>query len=86
MYQIVLSQDAQNQLQKLEKELQKRIVNVLKRVVVRPVAYLERLTGVPYYKLRIGDYRVIIDLKTNENILFVMKIGHRKDIYKKLNL
>lgn len=35
-----------------------------------------------YRKLRIGDYRVIY--KVNEGNIFIFKIGHRKDVYKKV--
>lgn len=84
MYKIIFSQDAEKYFKKLEKELQKRIINSLKRIAVRPNAYVERLVGIPYYKLRVGGYRLILDVKENDSIIFIMKIGHRSDIYKKL--
>ena len=34
------------------------------------------------YKLRIGDYRVIIDLEKDKLIVLIIKIGHRKNVYK----
>jgi mRNA interferase RelE/StbE len=33
------------------------------------------------YRFRIGDYRVVFDLEGNE--IIVLRVGHRKDIYKK---
>ena len=86
MYKIVFGQDAEKQFKKLEKEVQNRICNALKRIEVRPYSFVEKLVGFPYYKLRIGHYRIILDIKNNENILFIMKIGHRKDIYKNFNI
>ena len=82
MYKIAFGQDAEKQFKKLEKEIQNRVRNVLKRIQIRPYSFAERLTSVPYFKLRIGHYRVILDIKEEEKILFVMKIGHRKNIYK----
>ena len=84
MYEIVFSQDAEKYFKKLEKELQKRIINSLERIKVLPLSYIERLVGLNYYKLRVGDYRIIIDLKQDKMVIFIIKIGHRKDIYKDL--
>lgn len=33
------------------------------------------------YRLRIGDYRVLFDIDSQENTIDILKIGHRKDIY-----
>jgi len=34
------------------------------------------------YRFRIGDYRVIFDIEEKE--IVVLRVGHRKDIYRKL--
>ena len=34
-----------------------------------------------FYKLRVGDYRIIYEFDIEEKIIFIDKIGHRKDIY-----
>ena len=41
-----------------------------------------RMTGEDAYRLRIGDYRVIYDFDTEKNELFLIALGHRRDIYK----
>ena len=84
MYKILFSQDAEKQFKKLDKELQRRVHNILKRIIIRPQSYAKRIVGVPYYKLRAGDYRIILDIKESEKVLFIIKIGHRSDIYKRL--
>ena len=82
MFQIVFSQEAEKELSKLEKNLQKRIFNALDRIKINPSRHVEKLVGLPYYKLRVGDYRVIADI--NEDSIEITRIGHRKNIYKKL--
>lgn len=82
MYEIIFSQKAKKQLFKLEKNIQKRIISVLERIRIRPEAYITKLVGDPGYKLRVGDYRIIIDIDNNNLIILVIKIGHRRDIYK----
>lgn len=43
---------------------------------------IKRLKGSDKFRLRLGDYRVIFSVETN--IIIIWKIGHRKNIYKKL--
>ncbi|QQG38935.1 MAG: type II toxin-antitoxin system RelE/ParE family toxin [Candidatus Woesearchaeota archaeon] len=82
MYRVEFSNKSENQLKKLEEDLQRRIVKVLERITVNPEDYLERQAGSSSYKLRIGDYRLIVDLDKKREIIFVIKLGHRKNIYK----
>ncbi len=35
------------------------------------------------YRIRIGDYRVIYQVNSNENILTIFYVRHRKDVYRK---
>ena len=37
-----------------------------------------------FHKVRIGDYRIIYEIHDDVMFILVVKIGHRKDIYKKL--
>ena len=82
VYEVIFSEKAESQLKKLEKNIQERILSVLERIRIRPELYAVKLIGDPGYKLRIGDYRVILDIDNNKLIILVIKIGHRKNIYK----
>lgn len=81
-YEILISDRASKQLKKLPLEIQQRILNSLERIRARPEDHLKRLVGDPAYSLRVGDYRVLIDLEKDKLILLVIKVGHRKNIYK----
>ena len=85
MYEVFLSDKAKKQLKKLEPEIRKRIISTLKRIRIRPESYLIKLVGDPAFKLRVGDYRLIVDLNKGKLILLVLKVGHRKNIYKDIN-
>ncbi len=37
-----------------------------------------------FHKVRCGDYRIIYEIHDERLIILVVKIGHRKDVYKKL--
>jgi len=81
MFSIEFSKTAEKQLYKLEKDMQIRIIQALERIKIRPYPYVKRLVGVPYFKLRVGDYRLILDIRENKLIIFVIELGHRKNIY-----
>ena len=37
-----------------------------------------------FHKVRSGDYRIIFEIHDDRLVILVVKIGHRKDVYKKL--
>ncbi|MBI5880928.1 type II toxin-antitoxin system RelE/ParE family toxin [archaeon] len=82
MYEIVFSESAVKQLHKLEKDAQQRIIAALERIRIKPESYVTKLVGEPGFRLRVGDYRVIMDLDKGKLMILIIKIGHRKDIYK----
>jgi mRNA interferase RelE/StbE len=47
----------------------------------RPPGY-EKLTGQERYRIRQGHYRIIYSIQDNEFTVWVVKVGHRKDIYR----
>ena len=81
-YQIFFTDKASKQLKKLEKVDQERIIKSLERIRIRPEAHITKLIGDPAYKLRVGDYRVILEIEKEKLIILVLMIGHRKNIYK----
>ncbi|MGB5218763.1 MAG: type II toxin-antitoxin system RelE/ParE family toxin [Smithella sp.] len=38
-----------------------------------------------FHKVRVGDYRIVYEIHDDVLVILVVKIGHRKDIYKKLS-
>ena len=81
MTDVLVSDNAAEWLHDAEPEVRDRIVNKLNDISDFPDHYLKRLSGSPYYRLRVGDYRVIIDWYKDEEELFVRDIGHRRNIY-----
>ena len=84
MYEITFSDSALRQLKKLEKHIQERIVKVLERIRIRPEDYVQKLVGDPGYKIRAGDYRIIVDLEHKKLQILVIKVSHRKNVYYKI--
>ncbi len=42
----------------------------------------EKLTGQERYRLRQGRYRIVYSIRDDELTVWVVKVGHRKDIYR----
>ena len=85
MFQIQLTKEAQKDLKKLEKKKIEIVLKKLYSIREDPSHYIERLIGKTLWKLRIGDYRVILQLNTKDKKINVIKIGHRDKIYKRLD-
>jgi mRNA interferase RelE/StbE len=83
-YEIIFSDKAFKQLKKLEQKTQERIIKVLERIRIRPESYVTKIVGDPGFRLRVGEYRVIVDIDNDKLLILVIKIGHRSRIYKKM--
>ena len=83
-YEIIFTDTSRKQFKKLGKDIQERIIKALERIRIRPESHLKKLVGDQGYRLRVGEYRVILDIEKDKLIILVIKIGHRKNIYKKL--
>jgi mRNA interferase RelE/StbE len=81
MYSVEFTKTAEKQFDKLDKSLQIRIISVLERIKIRPFHFVKRKEGTPYFIMRVGEYRAILDIKTNFSVIYVLEIGHRKNIY-----
>jgi len=81
MFSLTFDKKALNELNKLEKPIKERIWKKLQDCKENPSHFLESLVEIHGFKLRVGDYRAIIDIDNQNKILTVLKIGHRKNIY-----
>jgi mRNA interferase RelE/StbE len=82
MYKIFLTERALKDLNSLERDTASAILKKLKEYSINPFLYARKLTNpiIGTYRFRIGRYRVIFD--TDKDNLVVLRIGHRKNIYK----
>jgi mRNA interferase RelE/StbE len=78
---------AQRELDKLDKPIARRISRFLYERVAKlddPRKIGERLQGTlsAFWKYRVGDYRIICALEHNHFVVLVLRIGHRREVYK----
>ncbi|MGP6208049.1 type II toxin-antitoxin system RelE family toxin [Cuniculiplasma sp. SKW3] len=80
-YQVIFSDLALKQLKKLDGQIRQRIISTLERIRIRPDKYVKKLVGDEGYRLRVGNYRVILDIDQEKLIILVLRIGHRRSVY-----
>lgn len=86
MFQVNLLDFAGRDLEKLDNKTKQRVVKKLQWLAYNiQDAKLESLEGelAGLFKLRVGDYRILFEVLTKEEILLVHMIGHRREIYRK---
>tara|TARA_Y100000310_G_C20501484_1_gene724219 strand:- start:608 stop:871 length:264 start_codon:yes stop_codon:yes gene_type:complete len=83
-YSIIFDPEALSFLEKAEKDIARRIWNKLTSTKENPHRFFEKLSGRSDFKLRVGDYRVVADIDTTSEKIFVSLIGHRKNVYKNI--
>ena len=80
-FEIIWSDSAARQLQKLDRTVARRIFDKVGELRETPHRFVRKLANSPYYRLRVGDYRVILDIQETVLRILVLKVGHRKSIY-----
>lgn len=82
-YRLVYTQRAVRDIKGLDHKIKKRIGKTLLRYQENPLEHAEKLTDSKLggYRFRIGDYRAVFDMEGSE--IVVLKVGHRKEIYKR---
>ena len=81
MFQIEFTETAKDFLKKLKKNDAEIILNKIYSIRENPYRFLKRLQGEKLWRLRIGDYRAVVDVIVSINKIMVIRIGHRKNIY-----
>lgn len=83
MFQIEWKEHAIENLDKLETTISQRIFKKVEELANNPFSKdVKRLKGSDYFRLRVGDYRIIFSIE--KDLIIILKVGHRKNIYERL--
>ena len=85
IWKIEITGEAEKELSRIDKPATKRIIRYLReRVSVDPRSLGKSLRGdlSGLWRYRVGDYRVICELYYEKVSVLVIRIGHRKDVYR----
>ncbi len=79
---IIWSESAVRQLGKLDRSVARRIFDRVSQLSLNPYRSVRRLSGVSAYRLRVGDFRVIVDIQQAQLRVLVLQVGHREAVYR----
>ena len=83
-YTVIWTEKALKNLKPLPKKTAARIVAAVERIRDEPLDHVQQLRGSPYFKLRVGGYRIILDIRKKVLIVYVVKVGKRENVYNNL--
>lgn len=82
-YTVIIKKSAQKELDSLPKKLQLRIIGVIDLLAVNPFPpNAKKLQGREGYRIRTSDYRILYNVDGDQLSVVVIRIGHRKDVYR----
>ncbi len=82
-YGVVWSETSLKQLEKLEKSIADRITRKVNEAAKNPFLFVQKLHGLDLYRLRVGDYRVIMEIENKKMVIFIVEVCHRSIVYRK---
>jgi mRNA interferase RelE/StbE len=90
VYKIIITESATKELKRIPAKMQDRIFDKIDELAEEPKPHgYKKLKSfdVPgsdyddYYRIRVGDYRVIYTIQNEQVTILILKIAHRKDVY-----
>ena len=82
-FEVIFKQSVAKDLRQLPKKDIKKILRRIEALRKEPrPAGVEKLSGQEKYRIRQGMYRILYEIRNNELIIVVVKVGHRRDVYR----
>ena len=80
-YAVVWSTTAVAQMARLDASVRRRISAKVDQAATNPARFAMRLVGSPYFRLRVGDWRVIMSMEHGTLTILVLEVKHRRSAY-----
>ena len=82
-YNILVKRSAQKELEALPKSYLVPITKIISSLAIDPRPHgSEKLSGEEKYRIRKGPYRIVYSIHDQELVIWVVKIAHRKGVYR----
>jgi len=84
-YKIEIKKSAAKEIAKLPHKVIARIVEQIQLLSELPRPHgCKKLSGDEKYRIRVGNYRILYSIEDEILIVYIVKVGHRKDIYNEI--
>ncbi len=82
-YAVEFTKSAQKELKKLPPQVSFRIVKAVDKLALDPrKGKVRPMVGVKSWRLKVGDYRVVYDIQDKKLVILIIRVKHRKDVYR----
>jgi mRNA interferase RelE/StbE len=83
-YRILIKPSAVKEIEAISpKKDRQRLVDRISKLADNPrPPRCEKLSGQDKYRIRQGRYRIVYSIEDQDLIIYVVKVGHRKDVYR----
>ncbi len=82
-YKIYFKRSVEKDLSSIPSKDVQRIMDLIKQLATNPLPPVcEKLTGEDRYRLRQGKYRILYSIQDKDLIIWIIKVAHRKDVYR----
>lgn len=84
-YAVTLAPSAARQLRKFDPQVRRRLQAAIELLATdpRPPAATQLVGGAGEWRVRTGDYRVIYEIHEAQLVVLVLRMGHRRDVYRR---
>jgi mRNA interferase RelE/StbE len=85
-YQVRVKPQAEKALSRIPNPIRRRIVTALEGLArdPRPAGCIKLTGASDAYRIRVGDYRIVYQIEDRVLIVYVVRIAHRRDVYREL--
>ena len=86
-FRIEFAKSAAKALKSIPRKDQKRIAKKIESLAEsRPSPSKTKMKGNnPFHRVRVGDYRIIFEIQNDIFLILILKIGHRREVYRRLS-
>ena len=82
-YKVEITRKAQKALAKIPQSDFKRVTDAIRKLAQDPrPPGCKQLTGRNAWRIRAGDYRVLYEVRDAQLVVIVVRVGHRRDVYR----
>ncbi|MEI7775084.1 MAG: type II toxin-antitoxin system RelE/ParE family toxin [Verrucomicrobiota bacterium] len=83
-FRIEVSRSATKDLRAIDRQWVPRIIEAMESLADDPMPVgCKKLVGSDHtYRIRVGDYRIVYDIQNARLIVFVIRVRHRRDVYR----
>lgn len=83
-YSVLIKQSAVKELQNVPLKNRRKLAARIRELAQEPRPHgCQKLSSLERYRIRHGDYRAVYEIDDGRLTVLVIKIGHRRDVYRK---